>query len=199
MMFNFYYLHYPIDQVKSILLSDLISINSIQFYFENTQTQNFFVCFEGEEPLPEGLFWLLLTGDVPSEAQVRLIYLCFSYLICQKQMSGVKLQDHILKKHSLKSRTQYLIRNFIEGRTYVQFKIKSYLIFATCILFTGCSPSNECLIRLLYICGTQYYFNNLRQIIKRVFIFEASVKVLQNNKSTFKMTKYGVKHFLRLP
>lgn len=24
----------------------------------------------GEEPLPEGLFWLLVTGDVPSEAQV---------------------------------------------------------------------------------------------------------------------------------
>lgn len=25
----------------------------------------------GEEPLPEGLFWLLLTGEVPSEQQVR--------------------------------------------------------------------------------------------------------------------------------
>jgi hypothetical protein len=24
----------------------------------------------GEEPLPEGLFWLLITGDVPNEAQV---------------------------------------------------------------------------------------------------------------------------------
>ena len=24
----------------------------------------------GAEPLPEGLFWLLLTGDVPTEAQV---------------------------------------------------------------------------------------------------------------------------------
>ena len=24
----------------------------------------------GEEPLPEGLFWLLLTGDVPTDAQV---------------------------------------------------------------------------------------------------------------------------------
>lgn len=24
----------------------------------------------GEEPLPEGLFWLLITGDVPSQAQV---------------------------------------------------------------------------------------------------------------------------------
>ena len=24
----------------------------------------------GSEPLPEGLFWLLLTGDVPSKAQV---------------------------------------------------------------------------------------------------------------------------------
>ena len=24
----------------------------------------------GAEPLPEGLFWLLLTGDIPTEAQV---------------------------------------------------------------------------------------------------------------------------------
>lgn len=27
----------------------------------------------GEEPLPEGLFWLLCTGDIPSEAQVKAI------------------------------------------------------------------------------------------------------------------------------
>merc|ERR1712055_776887 len=27
----------------------------------------------GEEPLPEGLFWLLLTGQIPSEAQVRAL------------------------------------------------------------------------------------------------------------------------------
>jgi len=27
----------------------------------------------GEEPLPEGLFWLLVTGDVPTEAQVRAL------------------------------------------------------------------------------------------------------------------------------
>lgn len=27
----------------------------------------------GEEPLPEGLFWLLVTGDVPNEAQVKAI------------------------------------------------------------------------------------------------------------------------------
>ena len=25
----------------------------------------------GEEPLPEGLFWLLMTGEIPSEAQVN--------------------------------------------------------------------------------------------------------------------------------
>ena len=24
----------------------------------------------GEEPLPEGLFWLLVTGDLPTQAQV---------------------------------------------------------------------------------------------------------------------------------
>lgn len=27
----------------------------------------------GDEPLPEGLFWLLLTGDVPTKAQVKSI------------------------------------------------------------------------------------------------------------------------------
>merc|ERR1712242_528098 len=27
----------------------------------------------GSEPLPEGLFWLLLTGDIPTEAQVRAL------------------------------------------------------------------------------------------------------------------------------
>ena len=27
----------------------------------------------GSEPLPEGLFWLLMTGEVPSEAQVKAI------------------------------------------------------------------------------------------------------------------------------
>jgi citrate synthase len=37
----------------------------------------------GEEPLPEGLFWLLITGDVPNEAQVitdEYIPKCFPYL-----------------------------------------------------------------------------------------------------------------------
>merc|ERR1712179_377964 len=27
----------------------------------------------GEEPLPEGLFWLLVTGEIPTEAQVRAL------------------------------------------------------------------------------------------------------------------------------
>ena len=27
----------------------------------------------GEEPLPEGLFWLLLTGQIPTEAQVKSV------------------------------------------------------------------------------------------------------------------------------
>ena len=27
----------------------------------------------GEEPLPEGLFWLLATGKIPTEAQVKAI------------------------------------------------------------------------------------------------------------------------------
>jgi hypothetical protein len=26
----------------------------------------------GQEPLPEGLMWLLLTGDVPTDAQVKV-------------------------------------------------------------------------------------------------------------------------------
>jgi len=39
----------------------------------------------GEEPLPEGLFWLLATGDVPSEAQVswKLIFLQKSSLMSE--------------------------------------------------------------------------------------------------------------------
>lgn len=28
----------------------------------------------GEEPLPEGLFWLLVTGEIPTEAQVNISY-----------------------------------------------------------------------------------------------------------------------------
>ena len=27
----------------------------------------------GEEPLPEGLFWLLLTGEIPSKEQVEAV------------------------------------------------------------------------------------------------------------------------------
>lgn len=27
----------------------------------------------GLEPLPEGIFWLLITGDIPTEAQVSVI------------------------------------------------------------------------------------------------------------------------------
>lgn len=33
----------------------------------------------GEEPLPEGLFWLLCTGDIPTKAQVRC-RIAFGYL-----------------------------------------------------------------------------------------------------------------------
>ena len=28
---------------------------------------------KGEEPLPEGLFWLLLTGDVPTQEQAEAV------------------------------------------------------------------------------------------------------------------------------
>lgn len=28
----------------------------------------------GEEPLPEGLFWLLVTGDIPNDAQVSFTF-----------------------------------------------------------------------------------------------------------------------------
>lgn len=35
----------------------------------------------GDEPLPEGLFWLLITGDVPNEAQVNhLNFLLYDFL-----------------------------------------------------------------------------------------------------------------------
>lgn len=30
----------------------------------------------GAEPLPEGLFWLLITGDIPTEAQVIYTTIC---------------------------------------------------------------------------------------------------------------------------
>lgn len=35
----------------------------------------------GEEPLPEGIWWLLCTGDIPSQAQVSLfdMHLCRSH------------------------------------------------------------------------------------------------------------------------
>lgn len=34
----------------------------------------------GEEPLPEGLFWLLVTGDIPTEAQVRMtVFSCWIF------------------------------------------------------------------------------------------------------------------------
>lgn len=33
----------------------------------------------GEEPLPEGLFWLLVTGEIPTEAQVRIRLLFFGW------------------------------------------------------------------------------------------------------------------------
>lgn len=31
----------------------------------------------GAEPLPEGLFWLLCTGDIPSPEQVKLVLMMF--------------------------------------------------------------------------------------------------------------------------
>lgn len=65
----------------------------------------------GEEPLPEGLFWLLITGDVPTEAQVRkkMIYpqrdlelesinsLCFSYK-WNRQVINIYLQVKAISK-----------------------------------------------------------------------------------------------------
>lgn len=35
----------------------------------------------GEEPLPEGLFWLLVTGEIPTEAQVSITFIFASYMI----------------------------------------------------------------------------------------------------------------------
>merc|ERR1712015_439130 len=42
----------------------------------------------GEEPLPEGLFWLLLTGDIPTEAQVRAL--------SQEWAARAELPSHIV-------------------------------------------------------------------------------------------------------
>ena len=43
----------------------------------------------GEEPLPEGLFWLLITGDIPTDAQVKAI--------SQEWASRSALPDHVVK------------------------------------------------------------------------------------------------------
>lgn len=43
----------------------------------------------GSEPLPEGLFWLLITGDVPTEAQVKAV--------SQEWASRSALPDHVVK------------------------------------------------------------------------------------------------------
>ena len=44
--------------------------NCTKYYPYRTDTcQN--IIISGTEPLPEGLFWLLLTGDIPTEAQVK--------------------------------------------------------------------------------------------------------------------------------
>ncbi|XP_076164188.1 citrate synthase [Ptiloglossa arizonensis] len=43
----------------------------------------------GAEPLPEGLFWLLITGDVPTDAQVKAI--------SQEWASRSALPDHVVK------------------------------------------------------------------------------------------------------
>ena len=37
------------------------------------------IIISGTEPLPEGLFWLLLTGDIPTEAQVKHTYFTSRY------------------------------------------------------------------------------------------------------------------------
>lgn len=43
----------------------------------------------GAEPLPEGLFWLLITGDVPTDAQVKAI--------SQEWASRSSLPEHVVK------------------------------------------------------------------------------------------------------
>lgn len=43
----------------------------------------------GEEPLPEGLFWLLLTGDVPCEEQVNAV--------SEEWNARSDLPDHVTK------------------------------------------------------------------------------------------------------
>lgn len=43
----------------------------------------------GEEPLPEGLFWLLITGDVPTDAQAKAI--------SKEWASRSALPDHVVK------------------------------------------------------------------------------------------------------
>ena len=35
----------------------------------------------GEEPLPEGIFWLLMTGEIPTKAQVSASKYHFAFLL----------------------------------------------------------------------------------------------------------------------
>ncbi|CAK9798465.1 Probable citrate synthase 2, mitochondrial [Anthophora plagiata] len=44
---------------------------------------------KGEEPIPEGLFWLLITGDVPTDAQAKAL--------SQEWASRSALPDHVVK------------------------------------------------------------------------------------------------------
>ena len=54
----------------------------------------------GEEPLPEGLFWLLLTGEVPSKEQVEAVtkvcfrlegFLCFKLPVLSSKCTNNNL------------------------------------------------------------------------------------------------------------
>lgn len=58
----------------------------------------------GTEPLPEGLFWLLVTGDIPTEKQVNILYL---YLLVTYELFQAIFFDNL---HMLNSFLHYQIR-----------------------------------------------------------------------------------------
>jgi len=60
----------PGGTYQSIRICRYLKKNCTKYYPYRTDTCPNIIIL-GTEPLPEGLFWLLLTGDIPTEAQVK--------------------------------------------------------------------------------------------------------------------------------
>jgi len=67
----------------------------------------------GQEPLPEGLLWLLMTGEIPTENQVKIL---------SKDLSnrGKKLPEHVEKLIANFPRTMHPMTQFVAAVTTLQ-------------------------------------------------------------------------------